>query len=65
VRKLLAFCDLPFHADCLQFHKTERMVRTASASQVRERLHARSVARWKNYRKQLAPLRAVFEGRPA
>lgn len=65
VRKLLAFCDLPFHADCLQFHKTERTVRTASAGQVRERLHARSVARWKNYRKQLGPLRAVFEGKLA
>ena len=65
VRKLLAFCDLSFHADCLNFYKTERTVRTASASQVRERLHSRSVARWKNYRRQLGPLRAVFEGKPA
>lgn len=65
VRNLLAFCDLAFHADCLNFHQTERMVRTASASQVRERLHSRSVARWKNYARQLGPLRAVFEGRSA
>jgi hypothetical protein len=65
VRKLLAFCDLPFHEDCLQFHKTDRPVKTASASQVRERLNTRSIGRWRNYRKHLGPLRSVFEGEPA
>jgi hypothetical protein len=65
VRKLLAFCDLPFHEDCLQFHKTDRPVKTASASQVRERLNTRSIGRWRNYRKHLGPLRSVFEGETA
>ena len=62
VRKLLAFCDLPFHEDCLRFHQTDRPVRTASASQVRERLNTRSIGRWRNYAKHLGPLRSVFEG---
>lgn len=65
VRRLLAFCDLPFHEGCLQFHKTDRPVKTASASQVRERLNTRSIGRWRSYAKHLGPLRSVFEGEPA
>jgi Flp pilus assembly protein TadD len=40
VRELLAFCDLPFDAGCLQFHLATRSVRTASAAQVRQPLQA-------------------------
>jgi tetratricopeptide (TPR) repeat protein len=65
VRKLLAFCDLPFHENCLRFHATDRPVKTASASQVRERLNTRSVGRWRNYRNHLGALQSVFEGEPA
>lgn len=49
VRKLLAFCGLPFDPRCLAFHENERRVRTASAQQVREKINARSVGRWRNY----------------
>ena len=38
VRRLLAFCDLEYDPACLQFHKTERVVHTASAGQVRQPL---------------------------
>lgn len=60
VRKLLAFCDLPFHAGCLEFHKTQRPVKTASAQQVRQRLHKGSVRRWENYDRHLSELKAMF-----
>lgn len=38
IRKLLAFCNLPFESACLDFYKTTRAVRTPSASQVRQPL---------------------------
>src|SRR5690349_25042811 len=31
IRALLAFCGLPFDAACLDFHRTERAIRTPSA----------------------------------
>ena len=46
IRRMLAFCGLPFDNACLAPHKTARAVLTPSASQVRQRLHrgsARSV----------------------
>ena len=36
VRRILDFCGLPFEEACLDFHKTERSVRTPSAEQVRQ-----------------------------
>lgn len=59
VRDLLAFCNLPFDAACLRFHETERSVRTASASQVREPLR-RDTARAPKYGALLDPLRIAL-----
>ncbi len=39
VRRILEFCGLPFDERCLNFHETERAVRTASSEQVRQRLY--------------------------
>src|SRR3984957_12486389 len=36
VRRMLDFCGLPFEPKCVDFHKTERSVRTASSEQVRQ-----------------------------
>jgi hypothetical protein len=58
VRKLLAFCDLPFDERCLAFHQTERRVRTASSQQVREKMHNRSIERWRHYEQHLGMLKA-------
>jgi tetratricopeptide (TPR) repeat protein len=63
IRKLLEFCGLPFHENCLNFHKTERIVRTASALQVREGFNRRSIQRWKPYERHLRELKkALREG---
>ena len=59
VRRLLEFCRLPFDPACLRFHETERTVRTASASQVREPLR-RDTARAAKYGALLDPLRAAL-----
>jgi hypothetical protein len=60
IRKVLEFCGLPFDQKCLEFHKTDRRVRTASSQQVREPLNDRSIGRWRNYESQLAQWKAVF-----
>jgi len=54
--KLLAFCDLPWEDDCLEFHKTERQVTTASAAQVRQPIYKTAVKRWQRYEGYLQPL---------
>jgi tetratricopeptide (TPR) repeat protein len=55
-RRLIAFCGLPWDEACLKFYETRRPVRTASVSQVRQPIYRSSVARWKPYEHQLAPL---------
>ena len=55
-QRLLAHCALEWQAGCLNFHRNERPAATASAAQVRQPLHQRSVQHWKHYRAELAPL---------
>ncbi len=61
VRKLLEFCDLAWDERCLDFTGTERRVSTASAWQVRQPLHPRSIGRWRHYQQQLAPLIDIID----
>lgn len=60
VRRILDFVGLPFDQRCLNFHQTERRVKTASTQQVREKLHARSVERWRNYERHLTVWQPYF-----
>ncbi len=60
VRKLLDYCELPFHKNCLSFHKTQRQVKTPSEAQVRQPIYQGSIGRWKNYRKHLGPLKKAL-----
>ena len=55
-RRLIAFIGLPWEAACLDFHRTDRAVLTASAWQVRQPLYTRSAGRWRAYQAHLAPL---------
>jgi tetratricopeptide (TPR) repeat protein len=55
-RRLLDFAALPWDARCLEFHKTDRVVVTASKWQVRQKLSANSVGRWQHYREFIGPL---------
>jgi tetratricopeptide (TPR) repeat protein len=57
IRRLLAFCNLPFERACLAFHETIRDVRSPSAMQVREPLR-RDTAHTPRYGALLDPLRA-------
>ena len=58
-RRMLAFVGLPWDPRCLDFHRTERVVITASKWQVRQKISRGSVGRWRNYEKHIGPLRAL------
>jgi tetratricopeptide (TPR) repeat protein len=60
-RKILEFLELDWDARCLEFHKTERPVVTASYWQVRQKIYKNSVARWRNYKKFIKPLLSLKE----
>jgi len=55
-RRIIAHCGLPWSEACLSFHETERPVRTASASQVRQPIYRTAVGRWRVYEEFLGPL---------
>jgi Flp pilus assembly protein TadD len=56
--ELIAFCGLPWHDACLNFHQTQRVVRTSSNFQVRQPVYNGSVGYWKHYERHL---QAVLE----
>ena len=60
VRRLLDFLGLPFEQACINFHRTERAVRTASSEQVRQPLFKSGVDQWENYAPYLDPLRSAL-----
>jgi tetratricopeptide (TPR) repeat protein len=63
IRELLAFCGLPFEEACVNFHQNQRVVRSPSATQVRQPMR-KDTARSQRYGALLNPLRAAL-GLPA
>jgi tetratricopeptide (TPR) repeat protein len=61
IRHLLDSLGLEFEQSCLDFHLNESPSATASKVQVREKAHTRSVNKWKNWEKQLEPLKNHLE----
>jgi len=57
-RRIIAHCALTWDESCLSFHKTDRPVRTASATQVRQPIYRNAIGRWRGYETLLAPLLA-------
>ncbi len=60
-RRLIAQLDLDWEDACLNFYESSAGVATASAVQVREPAHTRSIGRWRRYAVQLAPMRKTLE----
>ena len=60
VRRMLNFCGLPFEPNCLDFHETERSVRTPSSEQVRSPIFRTSLDQWRNYTQWLQPVREAL-----
>lgn len=60
VRRLLEFVGVGFEPACLDFHQTQRAVRTPSAEQVRRPINREGVDRWRNYQPFLGELEAAL-----
>jgi tetratricopeptide (TPR) repeat protein len=60
VRALLDYLGLPFEPECLEFHKTERAVRTASSEQVRQPIYRGATDEWLAYEAHLEPLKTLL-----
>ncbi len=60
VRRMLDYLNLPFEQSCVDFHKNKRAVRTASSEQVRQPITKASVDVWRQYEKNLLPLKTAL-----
>ena len=61
-RKLLEYIGLNWEDQCLEFHKTKRVVRTSSATQVRQIMYQGSSKEWRKYEKHLEPMVESLKG---
>ncbi|MBS0367356.1 MAG: sulfotransferase [Proteobacteria bacterium] len=60
VRRLLEFCGLPFESRCVEFHRTDRSIRTASSEQVRQPIFREGLDQWKHFGPWLGPLKEAL-----
>ncbi len=60
VRRILEFCGLQFEASCLEFHRTERNIRTPSSEQVRQPINRGGLDYWRHYEPWLGPLKEAL-----
>ncbi|HMD74124.1 MAG TPA: sulfotransferase [Steroidobacteraceae bacterium] len=60
-RGLLAHCGLDWEESCAAFHQNPSASTTASASQVRRPIYGSSVAQWRHYEAELAPLKEALK----
>jgi Flp pilus assembly protein TadD len=59
-RRLLDHVGLPFEEACLRHHESRRYAPTPSYAQVAEKVNDRSVGRWRNFARELAPHVAIL-----
>lgn len=60
VRALLNYCGLPFEQSCLEFHRTERAVRTPSSEQVRRPIFREGTEAHIPFERFLGPLKEAL-----
>jgi tetratricopeptide (TPR) repeat protein len=60
-RKMVEFIGLPWDPHCIDFHRTDRTVITASKWQVRQKISSTSVERWRNYAQFIGPLQPLAD----
>ena len=60
VRRILDHCGLAFEPACVDFHKTDRAVRTASSQQVRAPINRSGQGQWRPFDPYLAPLKSAL-----
>ena len=60
VRRILDYCGLPFEQSCIDYHQTDRSVRTPSSEQVRQPIYKSGVEQWRNFEAYLDPLKQAL-----
>ena len=60
VRRLLEFVGVPFEDACLEYHRTQRSVRTPSSEQVRQPIYKSGMDYWRNYEPFLGEMREAL-----
>ena len=60
VRRMLDYLNLPFEQGCVDYHQTERSVRTPSSEQVRQPIFKSGLEQWKNFEPWLDPLKEAL-----
>jgi len=60
VRRILAHLGLEFEPACVEFHRTDRRVHTASSEQVRRPINREGVDQWRNFEPWLGALRTAL-----
>ena len=60
VKELLDFLGVPFEKNCLDFHKTDRSIRTPSSEQVRQPIYKNALEQWRNFEPFLDELKAAL-----
>jgi tetratricopeptide (TPR) repeat protein len=60
VRRILEYCELEFEPGCVEFHRTERTVHSASSEQVRRPIYREGVDQWRHYEPWLGPLKGAL-----
>jgi tetratricopeptide (TPR) repeat protein len=57
VRRILDFLGLPFEEGCLEYHRTDRSIRTPSSEQVRQPIFQAGLEQWRHYEPYLDVLK--------
>jgi tetratricopeptide (TPR) repeat protein len=58
IRRLFEHLGVPFEAQSLEFHKTQRVVATASSEQVRRPIYKDALDQWRHFEPWLEPLKS-------
>jgi hypothetical protein len=56
IRRLFEHLGLPFETQCIEFHKTRRVVATVSSEQVRRPIYQDALEQWRHFEPWLEPL---------
>ncbi|HYQ73019.1 MAG TPA: tetratricopeptide repeat protein, partial [Gammaproteobacteria bacterium] len=60
-RQILEYIGAPWDDACLQHHKSNRVVKTASYEQVTQKIYTSSLYRYRNYHEAVKPLVPILE----
>lgn len=60
VRRMLDYCGLEFEQACVDYHETERAVRTPSSEQVRQPIFKSGLEQWRQFESHLDALKAAL-----